>query len=204
MEIIMRLNSRLKLCLGGAVLVLVVWAAPARPQGSGSTRTAPPRATRPPTQEEFQQAFWKFLTKKESPYTKWKEFPGKEGFQEGKTPHGAFTKTFINKAAAESLKDFAFGSILVTENYGDDQKTLKDLTIMYRVKGTDPQHRDWYWLKYLPNGAIALTSEKEGKKPIAGKVASCIDCHAKAAGGDLVYSNDPKPEAAEPEAETEK
>lgn len=194
-------SPRARLCLAGAVLVLVFSAAPARPQGSGSTRSAPPRATRPPTQEEFQQSFWKFLTKKESPYTKWKEFPGKAGFQKGNSPHGAFTKTYINKAAAESLKDFAFTSILVTENYADDQKTLKDITIMYRVKGTDPQHRDWYWLKYLPNGTVPLTSEKEGKKPMAGKVSSCIDCHAKAAGGDLVYSNDPQAEAEDAETE---
>jgi len=68
---------------------------------------------------------------------------------------------------------------------------------MYRSKGADPQHNDWYWLKYLPNGSIARTSEKEGKKPIAGKVASCIDCHSKAAGKDLAYSNDPATKAEE-------
>jgi hypothetical protein len=34
----------------------------------------------------------------------------------------------------------------------------------------------------------------EGGKAVAGKVASCFDCHAKASGGDYVFS---KP-AAEP------
>ena len=48
-----------------------------------------------------------------------------------------------------------------------------------------------------PDGSIARTSDKEGKKPIAGVVASCIDCHSKAGGRDLVYSNDPENKAAE-------
>ena len=87
-----------------------------------------------------------------------------------------------------------YGTILVTENYADDKTTLKDITVMYRSKGADPQHGDWYWLKSLPDGAIARTPEKEGKKPIAGKVASCIECHSKAAGRDLVFSNDPAEE----------
>jgi hypothetical protein len=29
---------------------------------------------------------------------------------------------------------------------------------------------------------------------MAGKVASCIDCHAKAGGSDFVFSNDAEPE----------
>ena len=74
---------------------------------------------------------------------------------------------------------------------------MKDITVMYRSKGADPQHGDWYWLKYLPDGSIARTPEKEGKKAIAGKVASCIECHSKAGGKDLVYSNDPETGADE-------
>jgi|SRR6516162_2922216 hypothetical protein len=179
-----------------AVIVLSVQSS-ARPQGSGSSRAAPPRTTRPQTPEEFHESFWKYLNRTESPYRKWSGVPGKSDMQKGEEPHGAFTRTYLNKIAADDFEKLPLGSILVTENYDKDKKTLKDITVMYRSKGADPQHNDWYWLKYLPNGSIARTSEKEGKKPIAGKVASCIDCHSKAAGKDLAYSNDPATKAEE-------
>jgi len=163
-------------------------------QGSGSSRASPPRATRPPTPEEFYQNFWNHLARKESPYTKWAPPKGTEGLREGKTPHGDFVKTYYNKQAIDNPDTLPYGSILVAENYADDQKTLKDITVLYRVKGTDPQHGDWYWLKYLPDGAIARTPDK---KAIAGKAASCFECHSKAGGKDFVFSNDSADDASE-------
>jgi len=164
-------------------------------EGSGSSRASPPRATRPMTPDEFYQAFWKFINKQDAPYKKWGALPGKKGLRDSKEPHGDSIQTFANKIATDSPATLPYGSILVTENYDKDKK-LTDITVMYRSKGSDPQHGDWYWLKYLPNGSIARTAEKE-KKAIAGKVASCIDCHSKAAGRDLVYSNDPEEKADE-------
>ena len=178
-------------CLVAGTAFLVIRQSTSAQEGSGSSRAAPPRATRPPTPEEFQQSFWKYLNRKEAPYANWAAIAGKEEMRKGEPPHGKFTKTYANKVAADDLKNLPLGAILVTENYAEDQKKLEDITIMYRVKGTDPRHYDWYWLKYLPNGSIARSPEKDGKKPIAGKVASCIECHAKAGGNDLVYSNDP-------------
>lgn len=68
------------------------------------------------------------------------------------------------------------------------EKKLGALTIMYRAKeGYDPENNDWYWVKYLPNGKVAKTGEG---MPIAGKVKSCIECHASAAGDDYVFTND--------------
>jgi hypothetical protein len=112
--------------------------------------------------------------------------------QKGKSPHGDFTRSYLNKTAASAPDKPPEGAIIVTENYAGDQKTLTDITVMYRSKGSDPKHNDWYWLKYRPDGSIARTSEKEGKKAIAGKVESCIDCHSRAGGADYVYSNDEK------------
>jgi hypothetical protein len=196
----MRMNVVNSLCVTGAALIVLSFQSPARPQGSGSSRAAPPRATRPPTPDEFYQSFWKHLTRKESPYQKWAGFAGKEGLQKGESPHGEFTRTYINKAAAGAPEKLAEGAIIVTENYADDQKTLADITVMYRYKGSDPKHNDWYWLKYRPDGSIARTSEKEGKKAIAGKVTSCIDCHTRAGGSDFVFSNDePEPEPKNPD-----
>jgi hypothetical protein len=142
------------------------------------------------TPDEFYAAFWKHIIRQESPYTKWGSPKGKEGLREGQSPHGDFVRMYANKAAIDSPSALPYGAILVTENYEQDKRTLKDITVMYRVKGTDPKHNDWYWLKYLPNGTIARTPEKEGKKAIAGRVASCIECHSKAGGNDLVHAND--------------
>jgi hypothetical protein len=164
-------------------------------EGSGSSRASPQRTTRPMTPDEFYQSFWKHLHKQENPYSKWGSLPGKGELREGESPHGEFVRHYANKAATDNPKGLPYGSILVTENYDADKKTLKDVTVMYRSKGADPQHGDWYWLKYQPDGSIARTPEKEGKKAIAGKVASCIECHSKAAGRDLVYSNDAETEA---------
>jgi hypothetical protein len=192
----MRANFVKMLCLAGAALIVASLQSPARPQGSGSSRAAPPRTTRPPTPEEFYQSFWKYLNKPDASYKKWGSLPGKSGLREGPESHGDFLQTYANKTATDKPDILPYGSILVTENYDKDKK-LKDITVMYRSKGADAEHGDWYWLKYRPDGSIARTSEKEGKKAIAGKVSSCIECHSKAGGKDLVYSNEPEEKPVE-------
>ena len=82
------------------------------------------------------------------------------------------------------------GSILVKENYGKDGKTLMAVTVMYHSKGYDPQHHDWYWIKYMPDGKVAKTPPDKGSRPIYGRFASCINCHGDAEGGDYSYAND--------------
>src|SRR5260370_41867881 len=88
-------------CLAAVAALVLLVQSPARPQGSGSSRAAPPRETRPPTPEEFYEGFWKYLNRTESPYTKWAGVPGKTGMQKGEGPHGEFTKTYRNKVAAD-------------------------------------------------------------------------------------------------------
>jgi hypothetical protein len=110
--------------------------------------------------------------------------------RKGEGPHAALVKNYVNKLAADDPKKLPYSSVLLTENYADDGKTVQSITAMLRVQGTDPQHFDWYWLQYQPDGSISRTSPADGKKAIAGKVASCIDCHAKSKGGDFVFSND--------------
>ena len=182
-------------------------------QGSGSTRvpnsgTQPYRQpaaqpNRPQTPDEFYQSFWKHLVRQQDPYTKWEKL-GEQTHPEPSGPHGALVKTYANKPAVGNLASAPQGAILVAENYGKDEQTLTSITVMYRVKGSEPKTNDWYWLEYLPNGSIARTPAKDGNKAIAGKVKSCIECHTKAEGKDFVFSNDPKQEqsAGEPKADT--
>ena len=174
-------------------LVLLGWQPPAYSQGSGSSRLSPPRQARPQTPAEFQQSFWKYITVT-SPYQEWRQWPvGAEEPRSADKPHGPWVKTYANTVAVKNSSRLEYGSILVNEEYDDDKATLKAVSVMYCVKGTDPAHYDWYWLKFSPDGKVLRAPADQGAKPIAGKVQSCINCHQKAKM-DLVFSND---EAAE-------
>lgn len=173
-----------------AVAAVLSWlpAAPARAQGSGSSRLSPPRQPRPQTPAEFQQSFWKHITE-QSPYREWTRLAAdKEDPRPADEPHGPWIKTYANPAAAKDLSRLGYGSILVNEEY-DDQTTLKAVSVMYCVKGADPAHYDWFWLKYSPDGKVMRLPANRGGKPIAGQVRSCIQCHQKAKA-DLVFCND--------------
>ncbi len=126
------------------------------------------------------KAVYDFITKAE-PYQQWALFPGKGKFYKGKHPHGALLTTYVNDIALASIKDrsgtLANGSIIVKENYMPDKK-LGAVTVMYRVKGYDPNGGDWFWAKYKADGSVA----KEGK------VNGCINCHAAVINNDWVFT----------------
>ncbi len=139
----------------------------------------------------FTVKFWNYLVHPRSGYRHWGAFPGRpEGTYEGQSPHGAFLKMYANKMARENPQTLPSGSIIVKENYGADQTTLMAVTVMYRSQGYNPDHNDWYWVKYKPNGVVARTPEDKGNKPIAGRFASCIECHSGADGNDYAFAND--------------
>jgi hypothetical protein len=158
-------------------------------QGSGSSRLSPPRQTRPQTPAEFQQSFWKHITVT-SPYRDWERWPaGADDPRAASEPHGPWAKTYAKAAGTTDPTRLGYGSIIVQEEFEDDKSTLNAISVMYCVKGVDPAHYDWYWLKYTPEGEVVRAPREQGGKPIAGKVQSCINCHQKARA-DLVYSND--------------
>lgn len=160
-------------------------------QGSGSSRSTPSRPARPQTTQEFADSLWRFIVRQQSPYTKWAAVQAKKTEKPDiGQPHGSNSKIYANPTAMQDPSSPANGSVFVIDDYADDGKTRNSVSIMYRVKGTDPEHGDWYWLRYLPNGSIARTDDTPGAKPIAGKVKSCIECHDKAGGNDWVFSND--------------
>ncbi len=126
------------------------------------------------------QAVYSYITKT-SPYQNWALFPGKDKLYKGQHPHGALLTTYVNDVALKGINNrvgtLADGAIIVKENYMPD-KTLGAVTVMYRVKGYDPDAGDWFWAKYKADGSIA----KEGK------VAGCIGCHTAAIGNDWVFT----------------
>jgi hypothetical protein len=158
-----------------------------RPAGDAAPPQAAPPASgtaRPPT---FEETFWRYLRDAAPAYRTWAPFPGRTAdFHPGESPHGAFLKTYVNRTAAADPVTLPPGSIVVEENYGPDRETLLAVTVMYRVQGFNANGGDWYWTKYEVDGRVAT---KETTR-LAGKVQSCIDCHADAKGNDFVFAND--------------
>ncbi len=119
-----------------------------------------------------------------APYGKYQYWPGRVGFYKGQHPHGAWLTLSVNETGMSALKKgakiFPPGSIIAKENYTPEEK-LAALTIMYKVKGYDPEHNDWFWAKY---------NYEKGKFVVdkAGKVAGCIKCHEGAKDVDYAFN----------------
>lgn len=143
------------------------------------------KAKQPPT---FEQKLWGYLLR--AKYRNWAPVPGEsDGMYEGQSPHGAFLKMYLNRKAAGNVAELPSGSIVVKENY-TPEKTLAAVTVMYRNKGYNPAAGDWYWVKYNPNGSVAVKPTPSGDVRLGGKVTGCIDCHSDAGGGDFAFFND--------------
>ena len=140
---------------------------------------------------EFRVALWQYLSEGPTAYKEnWTSWPGRNGmFESEESSHGDFIKLYANKIAAFQPLDLPMSSIIVQENY-DEEERLIAITVMYRAEGYDPPDNDWYWTKYLPDGRVARTSPEEGSKPIAGRWEACVKCHRQAEDNDLVFAND--------------
>jgi hypothetical protein len=108
-------------------------------------------------------------------------WPGKTALYKGTEPHGVLLTTYVNGAALKAIEgkkgSLPVGAIVAKENYMPDKK-LAAITVMYKVKGYNPQAGDWFWVKYLPDGKI----EAEGK------VDMCIGCHGSKKENDYVFT----------------
>jgi len=125
------------------------------------------------------QKLYEYIMKSE-PYQKWDLWPGKGKLYKGREPHGALLTTYVNNTARFSIKDkkgMADDSIIVKENYSPDKK-LMALTVMYKIKGYNPDAGDWFWAKYSPDGKVEAS----------GKVKGCIDCHSKNKDNDFIFT----------------
>ena len=158
--------------------------------GTGDTGESTTGSTEPdfgtPADIMAAQAMWNEIAN----YRQWPEFPGAHGIIPGESPHGPFVRFYINSLENDNANQLVNGSIVVKENFAAaDETTLAAVTVMKRVAGFDPAAGEWFWVKYLPGGALDMTPE--GHK-LAGKVPGCIRCHTNAGGDDLVFINDPQ------------
>lgn len=147
------------------------------PKGGGSRAVdATPSLLTQPTGA----LLWQYLETND--YTKkFKMWPGKSSFYQGKEPHGALLTTYVNIPALMSIAgkkgSLSEGSMIVKENYSSE-KQLKSITVMYKVYGYNPEAGDWFWAQYAPGGKV----EAEGK------VDTCIKCHAENKNNDYIFT----------------
>ena len=114
------------------------------------------------------------------PYKKWATWPGKGKMYRGTEPHGHFITVHINDIAAKSLKErkgMANNAIILKENYNRNRE-LASITVMYKVKGYNPEGGDWFWTKY--DHRFKIVEE--------GKVRGCLDCHSNAKENDFIFT----------------
>ena len=124
---------------------------------------------------------------------------------EGTDPHGMMLETFYTDA---TVGDHT-GALVIKRNYGPEGVTVDQVlgspgehlgavTIMYRrEQGYDPETNNWFWAKYLPDGAL---DQNPNGVPLAGRVAKnaggegqhagCIGCHQGAGGDDYLFTTD--------------
>ena len=117
-----------------------------------------------------------------TPYSKtWSLMPGEKKMQSSGDPHGSFMTCYVNDKALKSIKNkkgMSDGSIIVSENYGPDKK-LESLTVMYKIKGYNPEAGDWFWAKYGPDNGYVLAS---------GKANECVNCHSSKKDNDYLHT----------------
>lgn len=141
----------------------------------------------------FANSMWEAM----GDYTEW---PMSTDVYEGRSPHGAFLRTYYNMVTVD---DAPF-HVIVKDNYGGNDATMESVaespeehlmsvTIMVqREWGYDPENNNWFWVKYAPDGSIV---KNDKGMALAGKVAKgsdqgCIACHASAKDNDYMFIND--------------
>ncbi|MBI2849443.1 MAG: cytochrome P460 family protein [Chloroflexi bacterium] len=135
-----------------------------------------------PTAEVDATSVYRYITA-ENDYHNWKMWPGRQALYLGQEPHGFYLTTYVTDSAFSAIEgkqgSIPDGSIIIKENYTPD-KVLDAVTVMYKVKGFYPRNNDWFWMKYTPDGTIAMS----------GRVNECISCHGKKRANDFIYTSD--------------
>jgi len=124
------------------------------------------------------EAVWNRI-ENEANWDSYGHWPGLDGLLPGQSPHGKFHEIYVNAPLLTALpiadRIAPDGSIIVKENFDADKQPLNE-SVMVKVKGYDPEHGDWFWASFDP----------DGKVQVAGKVASCIACHEGMKANDYI------------------
>ncbi|MCU7891397.1 MAG: cytochrome P460 family protein [Candidatus Thiodiazotropha sp. (ex Ustalcina ferruginea)] len=117
----------------------------------------------------------------------------------GMHPHGAILDTIDTRLKVGDNDDI----LIIKRNYGgegvsktavanDPDKYLKAVTVMYKRKGFDADIKDWFWIKYAPDGSVLKNPKGVSLAGRVGKgmAKGCVACHTGAPGGDMVFNHD--------------
>lgn len=113
----------------------------------------------------------------------------------GSPPHGTVREVLEGKIDGNLVivKRNYYGKGITTDAVAKNRtKYLKGITVMAKRPGYDAETKDWFWVKYSPDGSIM--KNPKGMK-LAGKIAKgmpigCIACHSAAPGGDYMFIQD--------------
>lgn len=144
--------------------------------------------------EEIAAGIWT-LMKTENFSERWQTWPGTQSLYKGSDPHGALLTTYINsvgyEAAVKKEKELPPGTIIAMEDYMED-KTLEAIDVMYKLVPFDPEHGNWFWAKFAPDGTL-FKVERDGETfTLAGKITECIECHSGSSSGTQYIMTNPK------------
>lgn len=108
----------------------------------------------------------------------WEQYEGWEGIVPSSSVHGDYVQIWLNEAANNALttgSDLPDGAIIAKQTFDDaNGDTLKDITVMQKIEGFNPEGNGWFWAQYLEDGTV----QNEGSP------AMCTGCHA--GGNDYV------------------
>ncbi|MBC7086155.1 MAG: cytochrome P460 family protein [Methanomethylovorans sp.] len=114
-------------------------------------------------------------------YHEWSLWPGTEEIAPSSAVHGAFVTIYISDNALAAInsgeKEMPYGTVVVKDGFNEN-KELTNTVVMYKVKGYDPIHNDWFWASYTAKGDVINE----------GILSSCYNCHKKAAQSDYLFS----------------
>ncbi len=100
------------------------------------------------------------------------------------------------------------GFVVVKKNYdgrgvsvasveANRAKYLSSITVMFqREKGYDEDNKNWFWVKYKPDGSLYKKKMNTMDVAMAGRIlkgktreenGGCIYCHSSAGGGDYIF-----------------
>ena len=112
-----------------------------------------------PASQEYAAQLWAYMHQSPRPYTAWGAAIDPAALAVGPAVKSGSQKHFANALAAGKTGTLPYQSLVVTEHYDAEGKSLKSVVARLRVKeGYDPKRGDWYWAHFLPSGALAESS----------------------------------------------
>ena len=186
-----KIATRVALTLMLAAGAALAAGGPGQGAMSGKGAMQPQKMVKPPfgssEDQKFAQELW--------PKLKAEGYDKVQGhLYVGGPPHGKVREVMegvIDGRLVISKTNYGGKDITIDKVKADPQKYLKAVTVMVKRPGYDPEDKDWFWIKYAPDGTVM--KNKKGMA-LAGRVAKgmpigCISCHQSASGSDFVFSH---------------